>query len=57
MVTGTNLAEAIHRLALWVGGLSTAGAICTRGKAYQRKREMKVGVQRPPRQQSLEKYR
>ena len=29
VVTGTYLAEAIHRLALWVGGLSTAGAICT----------------------------
>jgi hypothetical protein len=24
VVTGTDLAEAIHRLALWVGGLSTA---------------------------------
>ena len=29
VVTGTHLAEAIHRLALWVGGLSTVGAICT----------------------------
>ena len=29
VVTGTYLAEAIHRLALWVGGLSTVGAICT----------------------------
>ena len=28
VVRGTNLAEAIHRLALWVGGLSTAGAVC-----------------------------
>ena len=26
VVTGTHLAEAIHRLALWVGGLSMAGA-------------------------------
>ena len=26
VVTGTHLAEAIHRLAQWVGGLSTAGA-------------------------------
>ena len=30
VVTGTHLAEAIHRLALWVGGLSTVGAICMR---------------------------
>lgn len=29
VVTGTHLAEAIHRLALWMGGLSTVGAICT----------------------------
>ena len=29
VVTGTHVAEAIHRLALWVGGLSTVGAICT----------------------------
>lgn len=29
VVTGTRLPEAIHRLALWVGGLSTLGAICT----------------------------
>ena len=29
VVTGTHLAEAVHRLALWVGGLSTVGAICT----------------------------
>ena len=29
VVTGTHLAEAIHRLALWVGGLSMVGAICT----------------------------
>jgi hypothetical protein len=29
VVTGTHLAEAIHRLALWVGGLSTVAAICT----------------------------
>ena len=29
VVTGTHLAEAIHRLALWVGGLSTVGAVCT----------------------------
>ena len=29
VVTGTHLAEAIHRLALWVGGLSTLGAKCT----------------------------
>ena len=29
VVRGTNLAEAIHRLALWVGGLSTVDAICT----------------------------
>jgi len=29
VITGTHLAEAIHRLALWVGGLSTVGAICT----------------------------
>ncbi len=29
MVTGTHLAAAIHRHALWVGGLSTVGAICT----------------------------
>ena len=28
VVTGTHLAEAIHRLALWVGGLSTVGSIC-----------------------------
>ena len=26
VVTGTHLVEAIHRLALWVGGLSMAGA-------------------------------
>jgi hypothetical protein len=26
VVTGTHLAEAIHRLALWMGGLSTVGA-------------------------------
>ena len=26
VLRGTHLAEAIHRLALWVGGLSTAGA-------------------------------
>ena len=29
VVTGTHLAEAIHGIALWVGGLSTVGAICT----------------------------
>ena len=29
VVIGTHLAEAIHSLALWVGGLSTVGAICT----------------------------
>jgi hypothetical protein len=28
VVTGTHLAEAIHRLALWMGGLSTVGATC-----------------------------
>ena len=27
--TGTHLAEATHRLVLWVGGLSTVGANCT----------------------------
>ena len=29
VVTDTHLAEAIHRLAMWVGGLSTVGATCT----------------------------
>ncbi len=29
VVTGTHLAEAIHRLALWMGCLSTVGAIWT----------------------------
>ena len=41
VVTGTHLAEAIHRLALWVGGLSTAGAIARCGKA-----QMSRGVPR-----------
>ena len=34
VVTGTNLAEAILRLALWVGGLSTAGAACAYRPAW-----------------------
>jgi hypothetical protein len=36
VVTGTHLAEAIHRLALWVGGLSTVGAICTRQHSMEK---------------------
>ena len=56
VVRGTNLAEAIHRLALWVGGLSTAGAVCTLRPGISAHAGYRAGLQLPRPEQLLEEY-
>ena len=56
VVRGANLAEAIHRLALWVGGLSTAGGVRTLRPGISAHAGSGAGLQLPRPEQSPEKY-
>ena len=56
VVTGTNLAEAIHRLALWVGGLSTGNAVRTLCPGLSANTGTGARLRHPPRKQSPKWY-